>query len=106
MTDTVDASKEAKWSLIFWWGAAVGVFLYGLWCVYDGWINLDHDAKTFNQIAAIVCFAATGWLVWQGVKESRQIKEQAAKAEQGQQVQGGESQAQLDDSADKETSSK
>ena len=81
MSSGGDAKQEAKWSLMYWGGAGVGAFIYALWSAWDGWFS-GHDKATFNQIMTPISLAIAAWLVWQGVKESRQIRDQAAK-EQG-----------------------
>jgi hypothetical protein len=76
-----DPKQEAKWSWIYWGGGAVVAFIFGLWCVWDGWFATNHDWATFNQVMAPVSFLVAIWLVWQGKKEVRQIQKRAA--EQG-----------------------
>lgn len=75
-----NSSNDARWSLMYWGGAAVGTFIFALWCVYDGWFN-ESGAVAFNRIAAPIAFIAAIWLAWQGIVESRQIRKEAEQAE-------------------------
>ena len=75
-----NSSNDARWSLMYWGGAAVGTFIFALWCVYDGWFNADGSVA-LNRIAAPIAFIASIWLAWQGVVESRQIRKEAEQGE-------------------------
>jgi hypothetical protein len=69
------------WSLVIWGGGGLAAFLYGLWCVYDGWFNEGYEHVDFSRAAAFVSFAAALYCLWRGIKEYRAVS--AGAAEQG-----------------------
>jgi len=75
-------------TIVFWGSIVLGVALYGVLCVYDGWFNEGYPQAVTNKWMAGGSFVAVAWVIWQGVKEYRKVRRLAEG--QGDEVQGGE----------------
>jgi len=100
------ASKDDNpvWLLIIWLGGAGLGAGYGLWGIYDGWINPIKDIA-FNQwVATPGGFAVALFCVWRGVKEYRAIKS-GTRGQGGESPQEGSSASIADDKPQDDTKS-